>query len=281
MAIGPDLRQRPRLADEGIVRRHRTIGPDAHNLPHVTVQILRTVTETVAVAQRDEEIAVAPENQSRTPVVAARRGLVLCKDDLHFAQLQCVAVQHCARHGGACPVPRGLCKGKEDRAVRCKRRTEHNIKQAALSARVHIGHTRNRRRHRALWRHDAHAPRALGHQHATIGQKSQRPGRLEPACHYRDPYRARCLGHADHQQQHHRQQPASQPPAHAGHTSFSSHLQPPDSGARPWLHLGLRQQPAEIVRGPDTPPRTSCRALQTTINCFENATICAMQERKC
>jgi hypothetical protein len=56
VAVAPDLGLGGRLADEGIVRRDRAIGPDANDLAEIVGKILRLVAGGEMLAGGQEEM---------------------------------------------------------------------------------------------------------------------------------------------------------------------------------------------------------------------------------
>ena len=153
----------------------------------MAVERLRALAVVEPIAQGHEQAAVAPEHQARAPVVIARGILVLREDAAHVLEAQAVDVEPRARHGGA-RSPRGrLGVGEHDQAVTVEVGRERNVEQAALPARMDLGHAGDGFRHPPCRIDDAHPPRALGHQHATVGEEGERPRTLQTA---------RDLGHA-------------------------------------------------------------------------------------
>src|SRR5665647_515657 len=73
MTVGPDLRPRSRLANEGIVRRHRAVRLDAHDLAYVVGEALRVLARREVVTKRDEQVAVGRLRDAAGNIVAARR----------------------------------------------------------------------------------------------------------------------------------------------------------------------------------------------------------------
>ena len=68
-----------------------------------------------------------------------------------------------------------------DGAIFCEIAAEHHVHQAGLALRVDLRHAGERRRQFAAARDDAHAAGPLGHQHAAVGQKGERPGMHQAA----------------------------------------------------------------------------------------------------
>ena len=69
--ITPDLGPGAGRGDEGIVLGHRSVGLDAHDGPGGVGQILRT-GPVPAVAERDEQIAVAAQGEAATDLLGPR-----------------------------------------------------------------------------------------------------------------------------------------------------------------------------------------------------------------
>jgi len=72
-----------------------------------------------------------------------------------------------------------LAVGEIDRARLSKVGRQQHIEQAALTGGGHFGHAGDGLRQLSVLVDDAQAPRALGNQHAPIGEKLQAPGVLE------------------------------------------------------------------------------------------------------
>ena len=106
MAEAPDVAARIGLADERVVLRDRPVAVDANDLAEVRAEILRRI-EAHAVAGRDEQRAVASEDEAVSEVPAAD-GLRLLPPD-HLRIREPVAVEGGPRHGTAHqPVVRAI-----------------------------------------------------------------------------------------------------------------------------------------------------------------------------
>ena len=82
MAVRPDLRPHAFPADEGVVARHRAVRINPDDLAEAGRQVLRLVTVVEAFAQRDEQSAVAGEDEARPEVVRALHLRLLLIDHL-------------------------------------------------------------------------------------------------------------------------------------------------------------------------------------------------------
>ena len=90
-AIGPDLGQDARLAEERIVGRRRAVGRDVNDLAEMGVQPLRHVPRRRirAVADGHEQVAVGPDRDAAAGLAAeplGRHGRLGSEDDLHVGQ---------------------------------------------------------------------------------------------------------------------------------------------------------------------------------------------------
>ena len=191
VAPGPDLGARVGAPGERVVGGHAAVGLDAHHLAEMAVERLGALAMVEAVAQGHEQASVAREHQARAPVVVARGVLVLREDALHALQAQAVDVEPRARHRGTRAARGRLGVGEHDHAVTGEVWPEHDVEQAALPARMDRGDTGDGFRDAPVRIDDAHAPGALGHQEATVGQEGERPGALQAARDLRDAQRAR------------------------------------------------------------------------------------------
>ena len=95
MAPGEDLRPRTGPADEGIVRRHRAVVPQAHDLAAEVAEILRARL-VVALARRDIHQPRAVEGDARAEMQAARGARQGLEDRRDVAQA--AVAQFGARH---------------------------------------------------------------------------------------------------------------------------------------------------------------------------------------
>src|SRR6266851_6070457 len=80
MAKTPDFRLGALPSDEGIVRRHRAVRPDANDLAEVVGKILRLIPLGEMLAQRQEEIVVESLRDAAAEMIAARERTVLMED---------------------------------------------------------------------------------------------------------------------------------------------------------------------------------------------------------
>src|SRR6266852_5975122 len=72
MAKTPDFRLGALPSDEGIVRRHRAVRPDANDLAEVVGKILRLIPLGEMLAQRQEEIVVESLRDAAAEMIAGR-----------------------------------------------------------------------------------------------------------------------------------------------------------------------------------------------------------------
>ena len=176
---------------KGLSRRRCAVRRDADDLAEMIAEILRLVARPVVVAERDEQVAVGGLRDAAAVVIAGGERAFLAEDHLHVAQARLRAVvEFAARHGGATAAAHALRIAEIDRAVAGVILVERDIEQAALAGRPHLRHAVHRRRELAAARDDAQPSRALGHQHASVGQEGEAPRRCEPARHRLDLERA-------------------------------------------------------------------------------------------
>jgi hypothetical protein len=174
-SVGPDFGFGAGLADEGIVAWHRAVRFDAHDLADVIGQILRVVARLEMIAERHEQIAVGALRDAAGDIVAAGRRPDLAEDDDDAVKPRRIAgVELGARHRDVVAVI-GV-EAEIDRAVLREGAIQRDIEQSGLAAAGDLGHAGQRRRQLAVARDDAHAAGPFGHQHAPVGQESQRPG---------------------------------------------------------------------------------------------------------
>ena len=178
MAPGEDLRPHVGLADEGIVRRHRAVVLQPHDLAAEIVEILRPL-HLIALARGDIHQAGAVEGDARAEMQPARRprqGLEDRRDAAQGAVAQ-LGARHGGRRAARRPRPNRIGKGRgsaqssdagRHRAVRPGR--GHRPWARRPAARAPAGR----------WRTPEPA-RPLGHQDPAVGQEGDRPGLLEVA----------------------------------------------------------------------------------------------------
>src|SRR5262245_49575483 len=82
VAVAPDLRLGRRLADVGIVRRNRAVGPDADYLAEIVCKILRLVAGGEVVAGGQKERVVRRLRNAAAEMIAAGERTGLAEDHL-------------------------------------------------------------------------------------------------------------------------------------------------------------------------------------------------------
>ncbi len=184
VAVGPDLGPAAVDADEGVVGGDRAVRIDANHVAPVDLEVLRALA-LAAVADRDEQRAVAREHQPRPEVPAAAGLRLLAEDHLDAAQAQLVPVEARAGHGGAGAAVPGLGVGQVDQAVVGVAGIERDVQQAPLADVGDVRHAAHRLGHRAVGRHHAQSARLLGHQRVAVRQEGQAPGLAQAVGHGR------------------------------------------------------------------------------------------------
>jgi hypothetical protein len=169
------------LADERIVLRHPAVVVQADDRTRVIVGLLRAV----ALAERDEKVAVAIEHESRAEMHAGGAFRLLAED--HLDVLQAIARQPAARDLGpeAGRITAGV--GKIDEVVLGEAGMQRDVEQPALADGRDLRQSGNRLRvEPAVLADDAEPPWALGDQHSAVGKKGESPGMVEPLGHAHD-----------------------------------------------------------------------------------------------
>ncbi|MCY1514139.1 hypothetical protein D9M68_486680 [compost metagenome] len=182
MAVAPYLGQRARLADEGVVFRHAAVLGDAHHLAVVVVERLRIVLAAEAVAEREEQVAVAGFDDAAAEVRAARDLGLLAEDDLQRFQLRAIG-----RQAGACKrgaVGRsarrlGLRIAEVQGAILREAAVGQHVEQPALPARRDGRQALDGRAQLAIRRHKAQAAGLLGDHETALRQEGDAPGVLK------------------------------------------------------------------------------------------------------
>jgi len=175
-------RQRGSAADEGIVRRHRAVGPDADDLAEMVAEVLRLVARAEMVAHAEKQIVVGCLRDAAAEMIAARERAVLMEDHLHILESRSGVVEEpCTGERRARAAADRLGKAEIDGVVLRVTAIEHDVVQAALARGEHLRHAGEWRRELAVLSDDAHAPRPLRDQHAAVGQERECPGVLEAA----------------------------------------------------------------------------------------------------
>ena len=170
VAVRPDLGECALATDERVVGRHASVVVQAQHLAVVRGQILcrmalQILRIDLAIADGDEEVAVAVERQAR-PVVAFALGPRLGFDDgLHA--VQAVVFEAAADDGRRAlrAVRVRLRVTQVDEAVLGEARMRDHIEESALAARTDGGHTGHRRRQQLPVAYDAQPARTLGDEH--------------------------------------------------------------------------------------------------------------------
>ena len=176
----PDLRAHAVLADERVVLRHGAVGIEADDLAEQAVHALRlhAALGDRALAERDEQHAVAREHEAAAEVQRRLQRRRLMEDHLHVLDLRRGAVHEAAaRHGGVvhAAVAR-LGVAPVDQLIGGERRVDGDVEQAALAARVHRRQTGHRLGHLlAVGAHDAQPAGPLGDEHLAVGQEREAP----------------------------------------------------------------------------------------------------------
>src|SRR3984893_13564849 len=155
----------------------------------MAAEILRWCLE-VALARGQEQRAVARDRDARAEVETAFDRGFLAENHLHVGELRLAALfeEVGARERSTVRIDRAgrpawLGGAEIDDAALFEIGREHDVEQAALTDRSHRGHAFDRRRQFAVMIENAEPPRALGHEHAAVRQKGERPGMVESACH--------------------------------------------------------------------------------------------------
>ena len=134
MAVAPDFRLGVVAADERIVRRHRAVRRDAHDLAEMVGEVLRLVAIGEVIAHREQQIAVAALHDAAAEMIAARQRAFLAEDHLHVVELGASPSVSRARAIAVRPPPRcGLGEAEIDRPVRREVAVEHDVVQSALA----------------------------------------------------------------------------------------------------------------------------------------------------
>src|SRR5262249_14506606 len=109
--------------------------------------------------------------------VSMRGRTMLAVDDLHVGKPRHLAViESRTRERGSAAAIEWLRIRKIDRSILRKVAVENHIEEAALGDGSNFWHDCKRGRQLAITPNDTHASRSLRHQHATVGQKCDRPG---------------------------------------------------------------------------------------------------------
>src|SRR5262245_16710346 len=82
LPVAPDLRLGASPADEGIVRRHRAVRPDADDLAEIVAEVLRLVASGEVIARGEEEILIRRLHDAAAEVIAAGERPCLAEDHL-------------------------------------------------------------------------------------------------------------------------------------------------------------------------------------------------------
>ena len=173
VAPGEDLRPRARPADKGIVRRHRAVVLQAHDLAGEIAEILRA-QHLETVADTDIHQPGAVEDDARAEIeaaLAARPGF----EDRPDIDEPAVA-QFGAGDGrrGAVAVARDI--GKIKGPVLREARMQADIEQARLASGAYGGHARQRPGFQPAVGEEAQPARPFGDQQAAVGQEGDAPG---------------------------------------------------------------------------------------------------------
>src|ERR1700730_4628134 len=152
-------------------------------------EILRRRLEIV-LARGQEQRAVAGARDGRAEVKAAFDRGLLAENHFHVGELRLAALFEkagaCERSAiriGRARGPARLGEAEIDDAALFEIGREHDVEQAAPADRGDRGHAFDRRRQFSVMIENAEPPRTLGHEHAAVRQKGERPGMVESACH--------------------------------------------------------------------------------------------------
>ena len=182
---GPDLRQGAVLIHEGVVRRNRAVGVDAHDLAQVRAQILRLRPglQIRPLAEGHVQPPLTIEHDSGAvvhEVVVGRHG---AEDRLDVLQPRSVLAQAAARHRRAVAALTGLGKAHVDLTVAGEVRTQLHIQQTGLTLGNHLRRARDGVAHLAPGADHAQGSRLFGHEEATLRQRDQPPRARQPLGH--------------------------------------------------------------------------------------------------
>jgi len=174
-AIRPDFRQLVLSADERIVGRRFAVRRDADDLADAIRQILRFFRLEV-ITERDEQIAVTRLHDTAADVGRAAGRSLLHINRLHALELRLVAqIDLRVRDDDLRAAADRFCVAEEDASALREIVREHHVHHPGLSAMIDLRHARERLGCLAVLRHEAHAAGPLGHQHAPVRQKGERP----------------------------------------------------------------------------------------------------------
>ena len=176
MAVGEDLRPCAFAADEGIVRRHRAVVAQPHDLAAEIGEVLRAL-HLVALAAGHVEQACAVEDDARAEMQAAGRARQGLEDALHAEQRIVAELGPRQHRRGAALALAGI--GEIEHGVPREVGVQADVEQAALAARIDLGQAADRRPFEPAVGEDAQPARPLGDQQAAVGQEGHAPRLLE------------------------------------------------------------------------------------------------------
>ena len=179
MPVGPYLGSGVRSAEERVVARHRAVRIDPHDLAHAGREILCSVAIGEPIALRDEQGAVAGEDETGAEVVSSVHLRLLLVDHADVLQASGAESPPRDRGSGGAAGPR-LRVGEVDPAVLGEAGIDHHVEQAALASRRHLRHAPEGIGQSTVSSDAAEPPAALGHEHAAVGQEGQPPRMVEP-----------------------------------------------------------------------------------------------------
>jgi hypothetical protein len=131
-------------------------------------------------AQGDEEMALAVEDEAAAEMQVAADFRLLREDHLDILERLAVGTQPAARHGGRVAAFSGFREAPIDEPVPGKIRMDRDIEETALPADIDTGHTFDSGTLLAVGRDDPHPAAALGHDQAFVGQEIDGPGPRQP-----------------------------------------------------------------------------------------------------
>ena len=134
MAVGPDLRPRILLTDEGVVVGDRSVRIDAHDLAEIVGEILRRA-ELEALAEGDEQLAVRREGEPRAEMVAALDLRLLPEDHFDIVETAIGELAARDRRPGAALAGLGSRRDRQGGSVRSRDRARRRAARLALRRR--------------------------------------------------------------------------------------------------------------------------------------------------
>ena len=150
-------------------------------------EVLGLVALRVALAGRDEQVAVAREDEARSEVMVALELRLLAEDDLEVGELPAVEPRARDRRAvGPVRVPARRTTGRSSSSPRSRGSRITSSRPPWPSRMRPPARRRSAPRARRRGATILQAPGTLGDEHAAVRQEGERPRMLEPVRHGRD-----------------------------------------------------------------------------------------------